>query len=61
MWILIYNNNQLLETVILPKLIYMMLPSLPNTTISYLFFLPFFLGPHLRHMEIPRIGVKLEL
>ena len=24
-------------------------------------FFSFFLGPHLRHMEVPRLGVKLEL
>ena len=24
-------------------------------------FLSFFLGPHLKHMEVPRLGVKLEL
>ena len=27
---------------------------------SFFFFLVF-LGPHLRHMEVPRLGVKLEL
>ena len=27
----------------------------------FLFFFFCFLGPHLRHMEIPRLGVKLEL
>ena len=26
-----------------------------------IFFLPFFLGPHLQHMEIPRLGVELGL
>ena len=25
------------------------------------FFLVFFLGPHLSHMEVPRLGVKFEL
>ena len=25
------------------------------------FFFFFFLGPHSRHMEVPRIGVKMEL
>ena len=24
-------------------------------------FLSFFLGPHLLHMEVPKLGVKLEL
>ena len=24
-------------------------------------FLAFFLGPHLQHMEVPRLGVKSEL
>ena len=25
------------------------------------FFFPFFLGPHLRHMEVPGLGVEFEL
>ena len=29
--------------------------------ISTVSFLSFFLGPHLRHMEVPRLGVQLEL
>ena len=28
---------------------------------DFLLLLLFFLGPHLRHMEVPRLGVKLEL
>lgn len=37
-------------------------PSLPTLS-SYLFFFffSFFLGPHLWHMEVPRLRVKLEL
>ena len=27
----------------------------------HLFFLLFFLGPYLQHMEVPRLGVELEL
>ena len=29
--------------------------------IVFFFFFLFFLGPHLQHMEIPRLGVELEL
>ena len=29
--------------------------------VSVLLFFFFFLGPHLRHMEVPRLGVQLEL
>ena len=34
-----------------------------NGSIQYLFYfiLFFFLGPHQRHMEVPRLGVELEL
>ena len=35
---------------------------LPGFSFSFLFFLSFvFLGPHSRHMEVPRLGFKLEL
>ena len=27
----------------------------------YFYFPFFFLGPHLRHMEVPRLGMELEL
>ena len=36
-----------------------------NVTLGYisllLFFSLFFLGPHLQHMEVPRLGLELEL
>ena len=32
--------------------------SCPHTSLMCLFF---FLGPHLRHMEVPRLGVESEL
>ena len=28
---------------------------------TFFFFLAFFLGPHMRHMEVPRLGTELEL
>ena len=34
---------------------------LGNVIITYCLFFFFFLGPHPRHMEVPRLGVELEL
>ena len=33
----------------------------PSLKTKFLFFLFCFLGPHLQHMEVPRLGVELEL
>ena len=33
----------------------------PKRTTMYLFMYSFFLGPHLQHVEAPRLTVKLEL
>ena len=36
-----------------------LVPSFSSSSSSFFFFC--FLGPHLRHIEVPRIGVKSEL
>ena len=36
-------------------------PAEPKIFTIWLFIDLFFLGPHLQHMEVPRVGVKSEL
>ena len=35
-------------------------PEIKNLSLHFFFF-PVFLGLHLQHMEVPRLGLKLEL
>ena len=43
------------------KSIFLQFKTISSTVARFFFFFCFFLGPHLQHMEVPRLGIKSEL
>ena len=50
-----------LSSLLDPFLLYPRGPAAQRGEVSILFIFLVFLGPHLQHMEIPRLGVQSEL